>query len=168
MMNDSLLATAYHEAAHTVVAYLSSFHSPIGRMRLLTADTGDTLVSLSKSKLRETGKDADVSAQQDPEVRMEFALVQLAGFATEVRLHSRGSDSGQKPEPDRSLSANDYAEAKSAVGIEALPTIEYAALETVEMHWAAIDRLARLLLRHGELDAIEAIDILDGMYRLSG
>jgi hypothetical protein len=77
---DPRTATAYHEAAHTVVAYLSEYHSPYGVMRLLTSETGDTQVSLSKEKLRRAGKVVEQGVEQDPQVRMEFALIQLAGL----------------------------------------------------------------------------------------
>ena len=47
-MNDTEVLTAYHEAA--VIAYLSGFYSPIGKMRLLGIDTGDNAVMLSKKR----------------------------------------------------------------------------------------------------------------------
>lgn len=133
-------------------------------MRLLSADTGDTLVSLSKRKLREAGKAGDASAQTDPQVSTEFALIQLVGYAAEVHLYRNAAGGSEGAAPDRSMSANDYNAARGAVGTENIPVIENAAREIVEIHWAAIDVLARRLLRDRSLDAVDALDILDAMY----
>ena len=65
------------------------------------------------------------------------------------------------------MSTNDYNAALEAVGTESMPVVEDAAREIVEMHWTAIDGLARRLLRDGSLDAVDALDILDTMYGAS-
>lgn len=162
-MTDTRLLTAYHEAAHTVVAYISAFHSPIGEMRLLNIDTGDTFVMLSRSKLGLAGKAVEATSADDPEVRTEFALILLAGLAAERHLQSR-VDGAAHLQPDASLAANDYSAAAAAVGIEAIPVLESGALDIVAKHWGAIDLLARTLLKDGIIGAVEVIDVLDAFY----
>ncbi|OQP53498.1 hypothetical protein [Niastella populi] len=101
--SDLRLITALHEAAHVVCAYLSKFHYLIGNVCLTSDLTGETFVTLSKSKLIVEGKAEMPGIENDCDVAIDAAIIFYAGFEAEkVYSHKSGIS------PDKSHSMNDY------------------------------------------------------------
>ena len=163
--SDETILTAYHEAAHAVTAHLSSFHSPIGRIGLLSSSTGEAHVALSSAKLKKNGKWVGTNSEKDREVRVDFALIILSGLAAETFLVSCGGHGGRVLRSNPANAADDLAFAESLVGPANVSTISNRALEIVEMHWRSIHSVAAALLRNGHLDATEVIEIVDSVIR---
>jgi hypothetical protein len=154
--------TAYHEAAHAVVAYLSQYHGLIGGLSLTSPETGDALIRLSRKKLLAAGKQVDNTALDDPEVRIDAAVIRLAGYAAEEHYASMHPD--QDVEPNKSFSANDYAEARGLIGDAGVRRLEPQVRALVSSEWAAIQALAAKLEAEGVLEAIDALDLLNAGY----
>jgi len=159
--------TAFHEAAHAVLAHVSQFYSLIGYIQLYSRDIGDTYVSLSRRKLAQAGKPTDISVLVDPDIVQDGSLIYLAGYASEKHYYRIILDRCTQL-PDRSYPENDYAVVRQLIenagfSSNILSGFEVQASNSVEQRWHTIELLASMILRseNRTLDAIDAIEFLD-------
>ena len=137
--NTSRADTAFHEAAHAVIAHRLGFL--LGRV---TIRPDESRLGYSVSE----GAWADGSRDRDQ------ALVYLAGLA-----------GGRLMRPDSSIenggAADDYENARELIGEAALPDAENEAARLVELNKDSIFDLATALLRDGTLDDEEAAVVIE-------
>jgi len=142
--------TAYHEAGHLVIGILFGFRcssvsirpdearGSLGRVVPLEERTGGQLAEISRETVE------------------RWVCVLFAGYSAEVRFAPDARDAAREGARGDDEQAEGYLErAAMATGsIRSLLRARTAAL--VEQHWAAIESVARALLKHEEFDSDEA------------
>jgi len=153
--------TALHEAAHVVCAFLSDYHSLVGQINLNSDSTGETFVSLSKSKILEKDKLPSDNSSTDPEIIFDAAIIFYAGFEAEKIYCNK-----TKTIADKSHSINDYNLVDTLLnqGNNSIEIDKEAARNTsqliVKNYWEPIEEIANLLIKSKSLESFEAIDYL--------
>lgn len=156
--------TSLHEAAHVVLAYLSSYHFLTGDIRLTSDSTGETFVTLSKRKLLEQGKEISAHTASDPEIIEDAAIIFYAGLEAE-RIYCEQNNITL----DESHSANDYNYVQQLIE-NSNPRFEgdrnsliAFSREAVLANWEPINQLADFLQlsTNNSLSAFTAVEILD-------
>ncbi|MFZ6732438.1 hypothetical protein ACO0LG_10985 [Undibacterium sp. Ji42W] len=153
------LAAAYYQAGIAVVAHHSKYHRVIGDITLLNFGSGETFISLSRSKCIENGMPPHEESKNDPDVSKDLAIILSAGTVAE----HIGSESDANIKPSKNASGSEYMKA-----VEKIKNTEHsqkydfhhanARLE-LEKHWDSVERLAQLLFKNTTATS-EDIDII--------
>lgn len=156
--------TALHEAAHVVIAYLSSYHFLQGDITLTSDTTGLTFVTLNRKKILAMDKEPIAAISSDPDVVEDAAIIFYAGLEAE-RIFCREHNIAL----DESHSANDYNHVDELVE-QSTPALEVDkdsivafSKRAVLANWEPIKAVAELLLtsKNSTISAVEAIELLD-------
>lgn len=149
----SLQRTAYHEAAHAVLAYFLR----VGLRRVtVVADEDSEGASFDGGEFSEDTEELRLHAKEAFWLRM--ATVRYAGAEAVRRLAPRSKW--------RDGATNDYRWASIALEKITLDSQSLRALQTytmrrsrllVENYWPEIESLARALIQRKELDGVEAV-----------
>jgi len=156
--------TAIHEAAHSVLAYLSSYHFLTGEIKLTSDSTGVTFVTLSKKKLLATGKEVTPSIASELEVIEDAATIFYAGLEAERIFCIKNSLT-----LDESHSKNDYnyienlfKNSNHSLEERKDLIIEFCRTSVLQ-NWEAIKEIADILIKseNNSIDSVYAIEFLD-------
>jgi len=152
---------AFHEAGHAVVAFRSRFHNIAGPISLEQYGAGESLISLSKSKLRAEGLPVDETSVKLPEVVEDLAVILCAGLIAE-QLASK-FDASLKANPSAAIPDHDLVrEQLSRAGLSKnLDRHEEAARDILSHEWALVDSLANYLYSKMSLDPSDVIAFLE-------
>jgi hypothetical protein len=153
---------AFHEAGHAVAAYRSRFHFIVGPISLAGYGSGEIYVAQSRSKCVAAGKASDHSAQKDPEVAADLALVLSAGLVSERIAHER--DPAIRPNPECAIPDHDLMRQQLArAGLsKKFDQHEKTARELLESNWALVDALAEFLLARVNVQPEEVLKFIEG------
>jgi hypothetical protein len=145
------LEAAYHEAGHVVAAKRSKFHDVVGGINLEAYGSGQTDISLSKSKLQKAGKIPSSGSQRDKDVAQDFAVVMTAGFVAEEIAAEKNS----KIVPNRQCADPDYSVLDGALVGAGLSRktdrAEISARDLLLQDWDKVERIAALAFEKGGL-----------------
>lgn len=162
-----LKLTAIHEGAHVVTAYLSKYHFITGQISLFSDTEGETFVTLSRKKIRNSNKQISEELFKDIEIVKDAAIVFYSGFESEKIYNDENGI-----EVEKEYSMNDYNNVneliKNCLAPQTIKTEELI-LESkmvVTENWLAITKISAALLeaQRNSLNAEDAIQILDAHY----
>lgn len=153
--------SAYHEAAHALIAHRSQFHKLIGRIDLRLYGSGETFISLSKSKLEAVGKSATTNSQKDKDVVKDLAVILVAGFVAEQIAAE--SDNAINPNIDCAVPDHELLRSKlAAAGLSKhFNYYEEQARAKLKAEWHLVEKVANFLYKHGGSDVDDIIVLMD-------
>ena len=159
--------TALHEAAHAVTTHISKFHSLIDDVSIFSATTGETFISLSKTKLISQGKSL-LHTMKDDEVVEDRAIIMYAGLEAEKIYCEK-----YKGVPlDINYSANDYGIVDEVVSHCSNPSIDkkqliFKSRDAVIMQFDKIRELADCLIKSPtkSIDLLLLTDALNASFK---
>lgn len=142
------IEAAYHEAGHAIIAHRSRFHRVVGPINLASYGSGESFIALSRSKCAMARKAPDATAQCDPEVATDLAIVLSAGLVAERVAQKH--DGNIRPNPGCAFP--DHALLRQQLqGAGLPPTLdqhEAKAEQALESQWALLRDLAQMLFQN--------------------
>lgn len=157
---------AHHIAATIVAVHVSKHHTLRGVLYLSEHTEKGHHVIFDPVKSKASTADR-VSSEDDPEVMLERAIIDLAGFEAEEIYHivNHLPDHGRRVREHHAV-MEDASRGIGDMDVKRSDLVRMT-LELVSRNWFAVRDLARLLLlsESGSLDSIAAMQRLDRMYR---
>jgi len=151
--------TAYHEAGHLVIGMLFGF-----RCSSVSIRPDETRGSLGRVvPLEVHGGQVAVEISREWVERWLFVL--FAGYAAEVRFAPDARDAAREGARGDDEQADEHLERAGMANDSTRLLLRARTAELVEQHWAAIESVARALLKHEEFDSDEARRICERAVR---
>jgi ATP-dependent Zn protease len=142
--------TAYHEAGHLVIGMLFGF-----RCSSVSIRPDDARGSLGRVVPLE-GHGGQVAVEISRGTIDRWVSVLFAGYAAEVRFAPGARDAAREGARGDDDQAETYLERAGMANDSTRHLLRARTADLVEQHWAAIESVARALLKHEEFDAREA------------